>query len=266
MKVLFLLLGITILPVLTGCDDKISAERFPVRVPALPEAWAAALEGLGPPHWRFVWNDADGLLARADTGPGYGAALSLPHEWASAVLAFPFWPEQGIMPGMLRPAGAIFPFDESGGTLRLSWEAGPTALYYRRMAAGLPEDTKRRPEYFDWPRFQALLSSGELAEELTRDPWLADWDYVAQKTLESGFDKRRIKPKKTGECRIKAADLPAAAALETWYGASPFSGPVEMAEDGSLAFPAGENLETFVSRAGMIRLNDKGWMFYPFRA
>ena len=158
-----------LLVVLDGCENPAIRDEYALEFPPLPAPWQ---ELLGSARWRLIWTDGRGVPQTLEADGR--AAISVVSEWAAPVLAFPYWPDRGIFPGEMRPAGAIVPFDIQGDRLRLSWKAGAEAWFYRELAAarntalaeagsdGSPESAKaaldkRRPEYFDWPRFRSLM-------------------------------------------------------------------------------------------------------------
>jgi hypothetical protein len=180
-------------------------------------------------------------------------------DWASPVLAFPYWPELGIAPGALRPAGGIFPFDAEDGRIRLSWRGGVAAWFYRELVrAGDGGNPLRGPQYFDWPRFRELLDSPALGDAVRLDPWLADWQSIARRTVQSGFDRRRIIPQ-------AREDLPIALPQDgPWTGPSPFGEPV-LGETGEIAlFPVSGNVDTYVSAGGILRCTRGAWIWLPW--
>jgi hypothetical protein len=119
---LFLALG--------GCGNPAIRGDYALEFPPLPAAWQ---ELLGGARWRLVWMDERGVPQTLETDGE--AAISVAVEWATAALAFPYWPGRGILPGEMRPAGAIIPFDIRGDRLCLSWRAGAEAWFYRELAA-----------------------------------------------------------------------------------------------------------------------------------
>jgi len=178
-----------------------------------------------------------------------GWNISLPQTWASAVSAFPFWPEKGIGPGIFKPAGAIFPYDASGGSLILSWQGGVDSVLYWELARayGLPMN-------FNWPRFRRLFDDPSLNAEVRADPWLADWADIAAKIVKSGFDKRRLVPEARSALEVQVAPGP-------WIGVSPFSGPLIF--EATPVFSVRSTADTWVSKEGILRCNSKTWIFIP---
>jgi hypothetical protein len=184
-------------------------------------------------------------------------------EWASPVLAWPFWPEKGINPGIMRPAGGLFPWDISAACLNLSWKAGIDAYFWKELAANSElqrsSGTPRLPWLFDWPRFRALFNEGTVGPEILADPWLANWSFIAQKTVESGFDRRRIKAEPRTEIIIPSTDT-------FWAGNSPFAEPIAIAPGEPLVLLVGELPETWVSASGQVRCHKGAWVFRAWAA
>ncbi|MDR1586682.1 MAG: hypothetical protein LBS57_04420 [Treponema sp.] len=255
---------------LAGCGYDLTDSRYSLELPEIPAAWVSLP---GPPQWRVEWLNPEGLKERALIGSGEKPEIRLPRTWTSAVIAWPCWPEQGIVPGVFRPAGALFPFDVSGlgraggsgGSLVLGWRGGVDAFLYWELAAAAdsgagetPEGTAtaRLPENFNWPRFRELFNDENVNKEVRGDPWLADWRGIAQKIVQSGFDKRRLVPRARSEMRIP---LPPG----LWVGTSPFAAPLSF-EDTAAVFPVCEAVDTWVSEAGILRCSREAWIFLPW--
>jgi hypothetical protein len=251
--------------ILTACRDPAIPPAFRLDLPALPPAWEAVL---GPPHWQIEWFTPDGSLRSREGPAGALPEVELAAEWASPVLAYPFWPERGLLPGAMYPAGAIAPFDTDGPSLRLSWEAGPAARFYRALASARQAEAvsaggltaaagKRRPDRFDWPRFRELLRNGDIPPEIRADPWLADWDAIAAHTVQSGFDRRRIQPRPREPVSL---DIPWPG---PWAASSPFA-EVRLWKAGeTVIVDAAEEAETLVSAEGALRYSRAGVVRIP---
>ncbi|MDR1618657.1 MAG: hypothetical protein LBS06_06375 [Treponema sp.] len=243
-----------------ACGDPADA-RYALVMPELPSHWTALL---GNPRWRIDYFDARGVWDRFETGgDGVGEAeVSLLPYTASAVAAWPFWPDRGIHPGVFRPAGALYPFDISGGSLTLSWRGGVEAFFYRELAASAGRaapsaSALRQPQNFDWPRFREILSDPAADEAVRTDPWIADWRSIAEKTVRSGFNRRRIVPAETGLIPVPAGEGP-------WFGVSPFAAPWRAGPEEPPLFPVGTETASFFSPAGTLRLNRDAWMLLPW--
>ncbi|MDR2070757.1 MAG: hypothetical protein LBP81_05000 [Treponema sp.] len=249
--------------ILFACRDPVIPSSYRMVLPALPPAWEAIL---GPPWWRIEWFGPDGRLC-SDEGPASGfPEVSLPAEWASPVLAYPFWPGLGLSPGRMRPAGALAPFDVQRGELLLTWEAGPEARFYRSLAAAVFSGgslsgtaAERRPDRFDWPRFRNLLRSGDVPPEIRSDPWLADWDRIAAKTVQSGFDRRRIQARSREPLGV-SVPWPG-----PWAGSSPFEEVRHWEAGETVTVEAAAEADTLISPGGMLRYNVNGTIRIPWQ-
>jgi len=246
---------------LSGCGESLAGSRYTLKLPDIPQSWESVP---GPPQWRLEWVNNEGKKETATTGENI-IEVSLPQNSKSAVLAMPFWPEKGINPGVFKPAGAIFPFDLSGKTLKLSWQGGVEAVFFRELAAACAtalgagtSAAKRRPENFDWPRFRLLFCDPSVNAEILADPWLADWHSIAEKTVMSGFDKRRMVPEPRGTLKIPAGPGP-------WTGTSPYASPLFYDDNiTSAGFPVRQAADTWVSSEGLLRCNSETWIFYKW--
>jgi hypothetical protein len=242
---------------LYGCGGPVSGSRYMLKLPELPSAWE---ELLGNPHWQLEWINDSGRKEKAAVRKGI--EISLFPTQANAVFAAPYWPEKGIAPGVFKPAGAIFPFDTDGKSLILSWQGGVDAVLFRELAIACQESAgsasgstsvPRLPDNFNWPRFRQLFADPSLNEEIRADPWLADWQAIAEKIVQSGFDKRRLVPETRVNMKIPVNSGP-------WIGASPFAPPLVF--DAAPSFPARPKTDTWVSAEGLLRCNETAWMFY----
>jgi hypothetical protein len=265
---------------LGACDNPVIPPEYTVEFPALPPAWQ---ELMGPAHWRLVWFNPQGISQSKECGAfpetvgssaiAVLAEVECPPQWATPVLAYPYWPGRGIGPGEMRPAGCIFPFDTAGstgstrGTIRLSWQGGVEAWFYRQLsearsaAIGTIEAAalnKRRPEYFDWPRFRALMDSDVIPEAIREDPWQADWQDIAASTVKSGFDRRRIKAQATEELLVTG--VPAG----PFRGPSPFAKPLAQEPGVGFHVRVTARSDTYVSAEGILRVSLKTWVYYSF--
>ena len=223
---------------------------YEIEFPAIPETWR---ELLGEPRWQVEWIRQQGSES-LESGVN---ALALIEEWTNPIIAYPFWPEQGLGPGMMKPAGALFPFDVQGKRLRLSWQGGVEALVYRELASAAVRANKesRLPLYFNWPRFRELLADPSLNEEVRNDPWLVDWKTVCLQTAQSGFDKRRIVPRKTELLLVPLN------AETRWIESSPFAPPFTQAAGESLRLEVSSAIDTYICAKGVLRCTQGAWIW-----
>jgi len=177
-----------------------------------------------------------------------------PTTWTNPVAAWPYWPTNGLIPGHFMPAGALFPFDASGRRLCLSWEAGVDAVFYRELAIAAAQKNAKMPAYFDWARFRSLFSSETMKQAVREDPWLVDWRSVAEKTVSSNFDQRRLVPQE-----VKYVNIPVSAG--PWYGPSPFAKPLAFEEGEKPSFPVRPGVNVWISAEGILRFTDKTFLF-----
>jgi hypothetical protein len=248
----FALVALSLL--LFGCRD-FTPSSYRLALPQVPESWVSLL---GEPHWRLEWLDSGGFRQIADILPGETMEIELPVTWANPVAAWPYWPEHNLPQGLFRPAGALFPFDVSVESICLSWEAGVDSVFYWELALAAgkstEEDSVKIPANFDWPRFRLLFKDETLNEAVRADPWLVDWRFVAEKTIDASFDRRRLVPE---AAESRSIPVPAG----SWYGTSPFAEPLCFAEDETPVFPARPGINVWVSAAGILRCSGKTWVF-----
>jgi hypothetical protein len=245
---------------LAACDTGAIPRSYSLELPSLPPAWE---EVLGAAHWRLEWVNPQGTRETMRINGTGSAQIEVLSGWANPVMAFPYWPERGILPGTMRPAGGLFPFDAEGGGIRLSWRGGVAAWFYRALVrAGDGGNRLRRPHYFDWPRFGELLEGRAdglaLNDLILADPWLADWQTVALRTVKSGFDRRRIIPQATEALPVS---LPHGG---PWIGPSPFEEPVLGRTGETTLFQVTENVDTYISPAGILRCTRGAWIWRPW--
>jgi len=267
-----LLAGIAFpLALLAACQNGPIRSTYRLVFPELPKHWSEFFAGMSSensmgifsknshePHWRIEWVAEGGIWRERELAPGGGTpGIPLIQEWTTAVLAWPFWPDFDLLPGMMRPLGALFPWDASGGNLLLSWEGGVEAVFWKEMAAAdrtTSAANGRLPWYFDWPRFRELLESGNIPEAVRRDLWLADWKSIAQKTVQSGFDRRRIASRTFSTLVIPGIG-------GHWIGSSPFAPPLDAAPDGSLRPSVTATPDAWISPMGILKCSVSGWVF-----
>jgi hypothetical protein len=239
---------------MAGCSDGLNYASYKPLLPVIPPHWQ---EILGEPHWRLEWLVDEGVWQKWEGLPGSEPPdISFISEWTTPVLAWPFWPGRNLFPGQMRPSGALYPWDVSGSTLRLSWKGGVDAVFWKELALAERSTTAangRLPWYFDWRRFRALFSGDILSEAVRLDPWLADWKDISRRTVQSGFDRRRIAAQSFIELTIPDLD-------GYWIGSSPFAEPLYTAPGYPLILKATNNPETWVSSSAIIKCSRDGWV------
>ena len=250
---------IFLLVLLAGCDSgPVRSSHRPV-LPVLPDDWN---DILGEPYWRLEWIGKEGKWRKWEGPPGSKVPeLLLIQEWTTPVFAWPFWPECGLTPGLMRPAGALFPWDAAGQDLVISWEGGVAATFWKELAAadrsaGEPSGRSsggRFPWQFDWPRFRELLKSGNIPEAAVEDLWLVDWKELGKKTVQSGFDRRRITSMNSSKVNIPDME-------GRWISSSPFAASLETPENGLLCLEVTDNAGTWVSAGAVIKCSASGWV------
>jgi len=181
--------------------------------------------------------------------------VPLPSAVAVPVLAYPHWPRAGIPVGVFRPAGAVAPFGLSGDTLETSWTGGVAAVFYEELLRA-EGPASRGPERFDWPRFLELLDSDTVGSAVRDDPWTVDWRTVAARTRASGFDRRRIVPRKSSTLRVPAP------AEGVFLPSSPFIGPISPSA-GHLVLESAQEPDSLVSEFGILRHSVEAWAWFP---
>jgi hypothetical protein len=239
---------------ISSCENRIIPPAYQAELPSLPPGWE---EILGPPRWRVEWINPDGTIKSRETDSSHISGLDIMVEWTTPVIAYPFWPEQGILPGVFRPAGALFPFDADNSRITLSWRGGVDAWVYLclRDAGSAGDAGNRQPHYFDWPRFRLLMEGSDITEEVRLDPWLTDWQDVAARTVQSGFDRRRIKP-------VQKKELPVTIPQSGFYlGTSPFQEPLFWEKDETVLFLVTDKVDTYVTTGGLLRCTTGAWLW-----
>jgi hypothetical protein len=222
--------------------------EYKLVMPVLPAEWT---EVLGDIKWHIEWVDKSGKLLSANTNSNFYRVDNLMEEWANPILAYPYIVRSGI----LKPGGAIFPYDAKDDVVTLSWQGGIDAFFYREL---ISPDEKRRPQYFDWKRFRALFTEKTLNQSVLNDPWIVDWKMTALKTLESGFNSRRIVPKETYNLII---NIPAAG---PWISTSPFAGVYNWKKDNPAAIQVTDSVEHFFCPQGELRCKKDIFVFEAY--
>jgi hypothetical protein len=241
---------------LSACGAERFAPSYQLELPPIPPAWSSLL---GSPQWELVWIDPEGRRQTSVFDETQVPAIQVLGEWTNPVIAYPFWPHRGIRPAVMEPAGGLFPFDVAGDRIRLSWRGGVEATLYLELAVQHGK-SPRQPQYFNWPRFRELLESSDLHETVRKDPWSADWKTIASKIAQSGFDRRRLVP---------APRVALAVPLNyegPWIGTSPFADPLYQEPGRNLNLLVGDQPDTYLSAAGVLRCTKGAWMFLPWDA
>ena len=245
---------------LASCNIGPIQDKYYPQMPETPRAW---VQIAGTPHWRLEWLDKN-MKWQVREGTGGFNGIALTQEWTVPVFAWPYWPEKGISPGQFSPAGALFPWDVQGNKIMLTWKAGTDAFFWREMARNInvwvSAGTPRYSWYFDWPRFRELMESENIPAEVRQDPWLADWKEIALKTVEMGFDRRRIKP----QTRTILPINPDPSLSRFWAGYSAFADLVEARSGEPLNLPVTETAETWIGESGILRCQKGAWIFLPW--
>jgi hypothetical protein len=243
---------------LNSCTD-----RFPSKyILELPELNETLISILGEPHWRIEWINPNGQKQSADIQPTRTGnrqpviEVEIPVLWTNPVTASPYWPIHNLFPNIFKPAGGFFPYDVSknGNRLHLTWKNGADAIFYWELALAYDQNDSRIPTRFDWLRFRDLFITEVLAQSVINDPWVVNWRSVAEQTVESGFDRRRIVPEP-----IELTQIPVHGG--TWYGTSPFEKPLFFAEGVPTIFPVRNGINIWVSSEGILKVNGNSWFF-----
>ena len=257
----FLVFILALTTSLAGCRDGSQVHSlYETALPALPDGWR---DILGEPCWHLEWIGEEGTWNKWEGRQGAKApSLSLVQEWTTPVLAWPYWPGLDLVPGIMRPCGALFPWDASGNKLVLSWKGGVDAVFWKEMAAidadkSETAKSNRIPWLFDWPRFREIIAGENVSDAVRQDPWVVDWREVGRKTVESGFDRRRIKAMKSTEVEIP---LPAG----LWLSSSPFVSALETPVSGRLTLEVTDAVGVWVSAGGILKASTSGWIFRPW--
>ena len=101
------------------------------------------------------------------------------------------------------------------------------------------------------------MESEDIPGEIRQNPWLANWSSIAERTVESGFDRRRIRAETMTEIAISCPG-------NLWAASSPFAEPIMVSPGELLVLPVKESPDTWVSRSGMLRCHMEAWIFIPF--
>jgi hypothetical protein len=173
-------LVLAILPVipLSSCALDTRVDRIILRFPENPPAW----RGAGNPRYELAYRDAAGSKIRLDSGPGDGIPITLERGRDQAFLAYPYMADY-LWPGVLKPAGAVYPGELAGDELALTWEGGLGASAARSLeGSGYPIGT------VDWRRIAAE------AKKRVGDPWAIGFRPIAAALLNGSFGMATLKP------------------------------------------------------------------------
>jgi hypothetical protein len=237
---------------LSSCGGTVD-RAYRLVMPDLPPAWQAILGGA---HWRIEWIDDAGIFKTADTMPAATVAVTVINDAASPVLAYPYWPQLNLLPGDMKPAGAIFPWDVRGDSIELSWRGGVDAVLWRALSrAG---NAKREAASFNWKRWREAWLDDSFPAAAVRDPWLCDWESIAAKIAASGFDKRRV-----AVVNYPLLPLSGEICKDIWYGSSPFDTGISAAPGEPLLLPVRPHVSVIFSTTGVIRYSATGMLPLP---
>ena len=252
----------------TSCGD-ICPSGYTLELPAASDAWVSLL---GEPYWQIEWYDSGGNKKTANHLPNDGSLeIELPVTITTPVTAWPHWPVYNLTPGLFKPAGALFPFDAKGSSLCLSWEAGVDAVFYKELTEPAGKEFINNSNYtkipanFDWPRFRLLLKEEKINVSVRENPWLVNWQYVAEKTISGNFDSRRLVPETAKQTPVPFNIIEQITNWTClWYGTSPFDKPVSFAEGETPVFNIRSGINIWISQEGILRVNGNSWVFNNF--
>jgi hypothetical protein len=236
--------------VISSCSNSLHNASYRIVLPEIPAAWR---EILGDPEWSIEWINRDGGMETSSSCHD----IQVLQEWSSPVTAYPYWRNRGIEPKVMKPAGAIFPYDERDGKIMLSWIGGVETEVYRMLAEAGDGISIRQPHYFDWTRFKGLLESAEVP--VYSNPYLADWKTICVKTVQSGFDKRRITASASVDFAIPYL-IGQNLTGQIFIGTSPFAEPIT---DCLLHIKTDGTTDTYFSKDGTLKVNKNAWIWIP---
>jgi hypothetical protein len=224
-------------------------------MPDLPPGWQTVL---GSAYWCVEWIDDAGITRKAEVAPSTSFAVTVVNDASSPVLAYPYWPERGLIPGDMKPAGALFPWDVHGNKIALSWRGGVDAVLWRELSrAG---NAKREAASFNWKRWREAWNDGSFSTAAVLDPWLCDWENIATKIAASGFDKRRVVV-----INYPRLILSGDTWQGVWYGSSPFDTGTSATPGEPLSLPVAPRVSTVFNATGLIRYSGEGALWFPWR-
>ncbi len=224
----------------------VDTNRYILELPEIPNEWHILL---GSPAWRLEWLGEQGYISSIDVPPDVKETeVSLTLHQSGPILAWPYWPQWGIMPHRTRPAGALLPLDMQQHRCRLTWMGGVEATLFYLLETS-PGTTKYRPANFNWPRFRKLFSEKRLPSAVLSDPWCVDWAFVATKTKLSGFDSRRLVAQPTKPLSVTLPNV------GPWVAGSPFTSHVyegRLSEEMKITLESTASVDTILSVHGII--------------
>jgi hypothetical protein len=174
----------------------------------------------------LAYADGTGVMQRLlVAGWESGQVIDCAKEGNAPVLAYPMLPSEGDpgTPGMLRPAGGIFPgsaFDQQGApAIELTWADGAVARVSGELrSAGL-----------DTSLFNFTRLAGEMRER--QDPWDLDLESMVQEIVSGEFDIYDVDP-------LPCRDVRLAVGTGAWVMESPFRAPAASDAGGILSLDA----------------------------
>jgi hypothetical protein len=256
MKKIFLFAAACAAIFMSACAEDILRSEYRLEMPDLPESWHSLF---GPAHWRVEWVNDNGELVIAETDGAFYADAAILQGKTTPVLAYPYWP--GVThAGAFRPAGALSPLDVEGGSIRLSWNAGVEAAFYLELAkkAATSGNLARSPEKFNWTGFRALFNEKKPPSAVCDDPWLVDWEDVAEKTAASGFSVRKIV-----ECEYENLSI-TVPADGPWVGNSPFAQSMNWKEDAKAVLRVTSAVDSYYCTQGVLRCKKDIAVYEPY--
>jgi hypothetical protein len=116
------------------------------------------------------------------------------------------------------------------------------------------------------------MSGEDIGGAVRQDPWVVDWKEVGRKTVESGFDRRRIRSMKFAKIEIPFPELSAGRDSNVqkargspqagrWSGSSPFAPVVETTPEGFLTLEVTSEVGAWVSSGGILKCSTLGWIY-----
>jgi hypothetical protein len=257
MKKIFLLFAAAFAALfMSACAEDILRSEYRLELPDLPQSWQSLF---GPARWRVEWVNDNGEFVFAETDGAVYSGAQVFQGKTTPVLAYPFWP--GIThAGAFRPAGALYPFDVQGASIRLNWASGVDAAFYLELAkkAAASGNLSRSPEKFNWLEFRSLFSEKKTSEAVCNDPWLVDWEDVAEKTAASGFSARKIV-----ECEYENLSI-TVPADGPWVGNSPFALSMDWQKDAKAVLRVTGNVDSYYCAKGVLRFKKGIAIYEPY--